>query len=101
MGRMNRSILALPFAALPLAIALQAQAQDSETSLQLEEIIVTASRRATSLQDTPIAVTAFSQGILEELNVNSPFMYEALVPSLTYQQSPNRLSIRGVGRFSN
>ena len=55
-----------------------------------------AMKRETSLQDTPIAITAFSADLMEELNVNSPFMYEALVPSLTYQQEPNRLSIRGV-----
>lgn len=91
----------LLLAALPLAISVQVQAQNEDSKLSLEEIIVTASRRETSLQDTPIAVTAFSQGLMEELNINSPFMYEALVPSLTYQQSPNRLSIRGVGRFDN
>ena len=101
MGRINRSILALPFAALPLALSIAVHAQEKESSLQLEEIIVTASRRETSLQDTPLAVTALSQGLIEELNVNTPFMYEAIVPSLTYQQSPNRLSIRGVGRFTN
>jgi iron complex outermembrane recepter protein len=93
----------LPFVAviLPLAINTGVHVQAETSSLHLEEIIVTASRRATSLQDTPIAVTAFSQTLMEELNINNPFAYEALVPSLTYQQSPNRLSIRGVGRFSN
>ena len=69
--------------------------------LTLEEVIVTASRRETSLQDTPIAVTAMTADLMEELNVVNPFSYEKLVPSLTYQESPNRLSIRGVGRFTN
>lgn len=91
----------LLLAALPLAISAQVHAQSGDTKFALEEIIVTASRRETSLQDTAIAVTAFSQDLMEELNVNSPFMYEALVPSLTYQQAPNRLSLRGVGRFDN
>lgn len=93
----------LPFLALllPMALSSQVQAQTEGSSLQLEEIIVTATRRETSLQDTPIAVTALSQTLMEELNINSPFAYESIVPSLTYQQSPNRLSIRGVGRFDN
>ncbi len=93
------------FLALPLAAAVQAQTStsvaQSTSSLTLEEIVVTASRRETSLQDTAIAVTAFSAALSEELDINSPFDFEKLVPSLTYQESPNRLSIRGVGRFSN
>jgi iron complex outermembrane receptor protein len=94
---------ALPilFTALPMALAINAQAQSNDSKLVLEEIIVTASKRETSLQDTAIAVTAFSQNLLEELNVTSPFMYEVLTPSLSYQEEPNRLSIRGVGRFDN
>jgi len=91
--------------ALPLSIAVRAQTDNSlaqaASSLTLEEIIVTASKRETALQDTPIAVTAYSSKVLEELNIVSPFAYESLVPSLTYQETPNRLSIRGVGRFSN
>jgi len=97
----NMKKIPLLLAALPLAISVQVHAQSGDSKLSLEEIIVTASKRETSLQDTPIAITAFSANLMEELNVNSPFMYEALVPSLTYQQQPNRLSIRGVGRFSN
>ena len=93
--------LPMLFTALPMALAINVQAQSGDSKLVLEEIIVTASKRETSLQDTAIAITAFSQNLLEELNLNSPFMYEALTPSLSYQQTPNRLSIRGVGRFDN
>ena len=81
-------------------LAAPAMAQEQPEGI-LEEIIVTASRRETSLQDTPLAVTAMSANLIEELNVVSPFNYEKLVPSLTFQETPNRLSIRGVGRFSN
>ena len=79
--------LALFPAMLPLSPALTVA---QENRAVLEEIIVTASRRETSLQDTPIAVTAMSANLIEELNVISPFNYEKLVPSLTYQQTPNR-----------
>ena len=59
-----------PIAAAVLAAALlptapPAQAQD----LALEEVIVTAQRRQTSLQDTPIAITAFSSEKLMDLGV--------------------------------
>jgi iron complex outermembrane receptor protein len=95
--------LPLLFTAVPMALAINAQvhAQSGDRAVALEEIIVTATKRETSLQDTAIAVTAFSQNMLEDLNINTPFMYEALTPSLSYQQTPNRLSIRGIGRFSN
>ncbi len=78
-----------------------AQAQEARSSLALEEIIVTATKRESSLQDTAIAVSAFTSDMLDTLDIGSPFDFEALVPSFTYQQTPNRISIRGVGRFSN
>ena len=76
-------------------------AQTGTTAIELEEVIITASRRETLLTDTPAAVSAYSAGLMEELNVISPFNYQSLVPSLSYQEFPNRLSIRGIGRFSN
>ncbi len=36
---------------------------------QLEEVVVTAERRAESLQDVPVAVTAFSEGSVERLKI--------------------------------
>ena len=90
--------VSLLFLALPLAVS--AQAQDKQR-LSLEEVIVTASKRETNLQDTAIAVSAFTSDMLESLDINSPFDFESLVPSFTYQQTRNRISIRGVGRFSN
>ena len=92
----------LLLAALPLAVSVHAQTNETnERTFLLEEIIVTAAKRETALQDTAIAVTALTANLMEQMDITSPFDYEALVPSLTYQQSPNRLSIRGVGRFSN
>jgi iron complex outermembrane receptor protein len=91
--------LPIMFTAIIMALAINTQAGGRK--LALEEIIVTASKRETVVQDTAIAITAFSQSMLEDLNINTPFMYEALTPSLSFQQTPNRLSIRGIGRFDN
>jgi iron complex outermembrane receptor protein len=93
-------LLSLPLAATVNAQTSTATAQ-SASGLSLEEIIVTARKRETALHDTPISVTAFSASLTEELDIRGPFDFEKLVPSLTYQEVPNRLSIRGVGRFSN
>lgn len=48
---------------------------------QLEEVVVTAQRREESLQETPIAVSAFNQTQLEELKVNSLEDLNGYVPS--------------------
>lgn len=92
-----------PFALLllPLSIAAFPQAHAQSEQLILEEVIVTATRRESSLQDTAIAISAFSGDVLESMDVNSAYGLEAIVPSVSYQQSPNRISIRGVGRFDN
>lgn len=86
---------------LSLGIASIPTVQAQGSGLILEEVIVTATRRTSSLQDTPIAMTALTSSMLEDMDINSAFGLEAVVPSLSFQQSPNRLSIRGVGRFDN
>lgn len=51
----------IPFLLLPLAAIAQDQSTESEaSSSMLEEVIVTATRRETSLQTTPVAITALS-----------------------------------------
>jgi len=49
-------VLAAVLVAVIFPIAVAAQ----ESSLVLEEVIVTAQKRTQSLQDVPIAITAFS-----------------------------------------
>ena len=74
-----------------------------ETSLALEEIVVTARRRAENLQDVPIAVTAFSADALDNLGVLNIGELAEQVPSVTLE--PTRATsttltafIRGVGQ---
>jgi iron complex outermembrane receptor protein len=67
----------------------------------LEEVVVTAQKREENLQDTALAITAFTSDSLDQLNITTAEDYEALVPSLSYRGTPERLSIRGVGRVSN
>ena len=68
------------------------------------DIIVTANKRAQSLQDTPVAVTAVSQERLKSLNLQSVADLGAVTPSLNYIQSPSpqstQFTIRGVGTFA-
>ena len=56
-------------AALPLALsaALAPAPADAQQSVSLEEVIVTAQKREETLQEAPLAITAFTQQDLEDL----------------------------------
>ncbi|MCE2819337.1 MAG: hypothetical protein LW695_03710, partial [Phenylobacterium sp.] len=54
------------------ALALSGAARAAEETSTIEELVVTAQKKAESIQDVPIAVSAFSQDALEKSlpNVN-------------------------------
>lgn len=66
----------------------------------LEEVIVTAQKREQSLQDVPIAVTAFSNEMLQKTGVRDMFELAnndpALIVSKTQTSTTSNFSIRGV-----
>ena len=69
-------------------------------SAQIEEITVTAQKRAESLQDVPIAVTAFTSDSMESLGVSDIGDLVAFTPGLSERkQSGSNTSyfLRGVG----
>ena len=65
------------------------------------DIIVTATRRETSLQKTPIAVSAFSQATLDRQQVRDVTDLSRFVPSLQFNQQGDQsaitLTLRGIG----
>mgnify|MGYP003666840666 FL=1 len=71
----------------------------------LEEVIVTATKRAESLQDIPISVNALSATTIQEAGVSDIGDVAALVPALTVSSnlSPfaTALRIRGFGTSQN
>jgi iron complex outermembrane receptor protein len=76
---------------------------DSQNSLKLEEIIVTARRREENLQQVPIAITEISPQQLRDNNITTLLDIQQLVPSLTVttgnvgQRDSANVSIRGQG----
>ncbi|HWT17141.1 MAG TPA: TonB-dependent receptor [Patescibacteria group bacterium] len=91
MSKHIRSPLALAiafslFAALP-AVAQEASKDDEEAksagTTTMEQITVTARRREETLQEVPVAVTAFTETALENMNVQDMGDLDAQVPNLT------------------
>ncbi|MEJ0022814.1 MAG: TonB-dependent receptor [Alphaproteobacteria bacterium] len=64
-----------------------------------EEIIVTATKRAESLQDVPLSIQALGGQTLEQHNISSFDGYAALLPSVSYQSfgpGQSQVFFRGV-----
>ncbi len=74
------AICVVSLTALPYAVAASADAP-SETG-GLEEIVVTAQRRAESLDKVPISVTAFSQKTMDDLHLQTLTDLAAVTPGL-------------------
>ncbi len=77
---MKRNSLRSGFGNLLLSVALWAPACIAFG--QLEEIVVTAERREASVQEVPIAVSAFSEEALEALQINETLDLVEVVPNL-------------------
>lgn len=71
----------------------------SNDSGQLGEIIVTAQRRAQTLQDVPVAVAVLDASALAEQHINSIDTLNTAVPNLVVAKSPFQpfVAIRGLG----
>ena len=71
---------------------------------QLDEIVITATKRETNLQDTPVAVTAFSQSALDQNHVVDVTDLVKFVPGVAFaeqgDQSGTMITMRGIGNDS-
>ncbi len=87
------------------AIALATMASTPLLAQELEEIIVTAQRREQSLQDVPVAVTAFSGQAIERQNIKSATDYLMLTPNVSYTEDGQfgkrsaGIAVRGVNNL--
>jgi iron complex outermembrane receptor protein len=93
-------------ASVALAAAGLAQAQEAAPADQpkLEQVIVTANKRAQNLQDVPAAITVLNDAVLQRNNVRELDDLVNLSPALTisYSTQPGNFSInmRGIGTYS-
>jgi len=81
---------------LPFATANAQQ----EGALAIDEVIVTARKRAESLQEVPIAITAFTEQTIERAGIQRPADFISLMPNVTIVDTANvgdtQVSIRGI-----
>ncbi len=68
---------------------------------EIEELVVTAEKREQSLQDVPVAVSAFTDERRELVGINSVQDLTNFTPGLSYSTNNDRIALRGIGRFSN
>ena len=96
----NTRLKALCVAFSAASLSLSAQAQGP-----LEEIIVTASKRAQTLQEVPIAVSVTSAETIEQAEIRDVLDLQSVVPSLRVSQLQNSnqttFIIRGFGNGAN
>lgn len=70
------------------------------TQAQIEEIVVTAQKRAESVQDVPISVSAFDAAALDAKQIDTFGDLQFNVPNVSYAKgnfSGNNFAIRGLG----
>ena len=93
MVNLTRSAAALAALALPLSAFAQVQ------QIQLEEVIVTATKREESLQDIPISIVAQTGEVLNELNLLNPVDMSTFIPNLSMVDTVIGIAtvVRGVG----
>ena len=92
----SASLIGLAAIGAAPAFAQEAQADD----YGVEEIVVTAQRTAQSLQDVPIAVTAFSAEALQRQQINNPLDIQLTLPNITFTKgnfTGASFTIRGIG----
>jgi len=85
-------------AVLLACIGASAQAQSVNT---IEELVVTAEKREQSLQDVPVAISAFTSDKRDLVGINTVQDMTNFTPGLQYSTQTDRISLRGVGRLNN
>ncbi|MBP6898780.1 MAG: TonB-dependent receptor [Burkholderiaceae bacterium] len=88
-------------AAAVLALLAAAPALSQTGGGDTQRVTVTATKRQTMVQDTPLAVSAFGQRDLDKAQVKDLSSLQALVPSLTVEQHGDsggvHVFLRGIG----
>ncbi|MFM8941575.1 MAG: TonB-dependent receptor, partial [Phenylobacterium sp.] len=81
-------------------LALAGAAQAAEETSTIEELVVTAQKKAESIQDVPIAVSAFSQDALQKSRIDGGPNLVLAIPNVNFSKgnfNGYNFQIRGIG----
>jgi iron complex outermembrane receptor protein len=71
----------------------------------LEEIVVTARRRAETFEDVPVTISVFDAGTIEAAGIERPRDFIALTPNVTLTETQNQgnafVTVRGISQARN
>ncbi|HEX5420964.1 MAG TPA: TonB-dependent receptor [Gammaproteobacteria bacterium] len=88
-----------------LIAALVSMALSDIASAQLEEIVVSARRRAETFHDAPVTITAFDQQEIDSAGIERPQDFISLTPNVTLVETQNQgnafVTIRGISQARN
>jgi iron complex outermembrane receptor protein len=91
----------MAMSALASACLAATTVQAQERTNTIEELVVTAEKREQSLQDVPVAVSAFTSERRDLVGINTVQDLTNFTPGLNYSTATDRISLRGVGRLTN
>ena len=98
---MRHRVQLLATTSLVVAIFAGTAHAQSSNSNTIEELVITAEKREQSLQDVPVAVTAFTSEKRDLIGVNTIADMTNFTPGLSYSTQLDRTTLRGVGRNTN
>ncbi len=88
-------------ALLSVVIGAPATAYAQQGANVIEELVVTAEKREQSLQDVPVAISAFTSKQRDLVGISTVQDLTNFTPGFVYQSSNDRASMRGIGRLTN
>src|SRR5689334_10409749 len=94
-------LLSCVFVATATSTAAFAQSAATPRANEIEELVVTAEKREQSLQDIPVAISAFTSEKRDIVGIQSIQDMTNFTPGLQYSSSTDRISLRGLGRLTN
>jgi iron complex outermembrane recepter protein len=102
MGIQTRTVVCAALAALAMPIAAPVVHAQNQV---IEEILVTARKRAESLEDIPVSATVFTADDILSAGITTPQDFIDLTPNVTLVQTQNAgnafINIRGVSQARN
>jgi iron complex outermembrane receptor protein len=101
---MKRLLCCASTPALLLAMSTTAFAQAAPDAIALDEVVVTAQKRAENVQNVPLAVSVITSRQLESAGVKEFTDVSRVAPSLTIRQADQPINasvaLRGIGTFA-